>query len=52
MGGNPFFSVGRLGSVVPAYNPPHFDSQQVYAHIAQNLDGWIEHAIQLRAIYP
>jgi hypothetical protein len=51
MGGNPFFSVGRLGSV-PAYNPPHFDSQQVYAHIAQNLDGWIEHAIQLRAIYP
>lgn len=51
---NPFVTTtvngGRtsLADIVKAYEPPSSDSKQVYAHIAANLPGWIDEAIQIR----
>lgn len=54
-GENPFDFIGygssgtKLSSVVKAYNPPHTDSKLAYAYIKDNLAGWIETAIDIRA---
>lgn len=54
-GRNPFedFSLGdeRLSSVVKTYNPPYSDSKAVYGYISDNLENWIEEAIEIRASY-
>jgi len=51
-GRNPFddFTLNgqRLSSIVKAYDPPYFASEQVYTYIKQNLADWIEEAIQIR----
>lgn len=53
-GGNPFdhITLGangpRLSTVVTAYDPPYWDSTQVYAYIKSNLSGWVEAAITTR----
>ena len=53
-GANPFdyltLDSGRtLSGVVRTYDPPYFDSTQVYAYIKNNLDSWVEAAIAQRA---
>lgn len=56
-GQNPFshFTMNRdgtsLANIVPVYDPPYWDSQQVYRHIAANLSSWIENAISVRNSY-
>lgn len=56
-GSNPFshFSMKRdqssLASIVRTYDPPFYDSQQVYRHINTNIAGWIEDAIEIRRRY-
>jgi hypothetical protein len=54
-GTNPFngFNVnGRsLSSIVNAYDPPRSTSTSVYAYIKDNLEGWVDKAIQIRARY-
>lgn len=56
-GRNPFddFTMKRdgkkLSSIVRSYDPPYFDSKRVYAHIKDNLSGWIDEAIQIREDY-
>lgn len=53
-GSNPFdeftFSESKkkMSSVVKAYNPPYADSKDVYAHISDNIETWIETAIEVR----
>ncbi|RAI54537.1 TIR domain-containing protein [Roseicella frigidaeris] len=51
-GTDPFagFTVGSkpLSTWVKTYDPPFTDSQKVYAHIAANLEDWVETAIKLR----
>lgn len=52
-GANPFDSISltdgrRLSSLVKVYDPPYLSSPDVYAHISQNLAGWIETAIASR----
>lgn len=51
-GDNPFkqFTIGdkNMGSIVKCYNPPYTDSKNVYDHIANNVDAWIEEAITIR----
>jgi hypothetical protein len=54
-GTNPFdgFSVGKvsLSNIVYSHNPPYSQSEDVYAHIRDNMENWIEQAIQIRAKY-
>src|SRR5215467_18071 len=54
-GGNPFSGFKVEGtsfdSIVKLYEPPYLDSKQVYAHICDNLAGWVEDAIKIRSIY-
>lgn len=54
-GDNPFddFSVGdkTLSSIVKCYNPPFSTSTNVYDHIKENLEDWIEKAIEIRNNY-
>jgi hypothetical protein len=56
-GANPFarytINDGKtdLSDVVKAYDPPYYDSKQVYAYIANNLEGWIDEAIKIRQQY-
>ena len=40
-----------LSSIVRTYDPPHYDSKQVYAYIQSNLANWIEEAISIRQRY-
>ena len=53
-GGNPFDEITlgttgeKLSSVVKAYDPPFTSSTYVYNHISDNLEGWVEAAIQIR----
>lgn len=51
-GSNPFesFTVGdkKLSSIVKCYNPPFSTSKYVYDHIKENIEDWIEEAIQIR----
>lgn len=41
----------KLSSIVKAYNPPYSDSKDVYAYIRDNLEDWIEEAIDIRSNY-
>jgi hypothetical protein len=54
-GSNPFdyLTLGndgrKLSSVIRSYDPPHVDSTQVYAHIKNHLEAWVDAAIAQRA---
>lgn len=54
-GADPFagFTVGStsLSSNVKAYDPPFTTSTNVYSHIKDNLEGWVEEAIDIRKNY-
>lgn len=54
-GRNPFddFTVDgvTMSEIVKAYNPPYSKSTEAYAHIEENLQGWIEEAIGIRRDY-
>lgn len=56
-GASPFSKVTHnptklpLSSIVKTYDPPFFDSQQVYAYIKNNVGTWIEEAIRIRTNY-
>jgi hypothetical protein len=56
-GNNPFstFTIGAnktpLTSIIKTYDPPYSDSKQVYGHISDNLEKWIEEAITIRNKY-
>jgi hypothetical protein len=41
----------RMSSIVKVYDPPHWDSRQVYGYIKDNLSTWIEEAIKIRNSY-
>ncbi len=41
----------KLSSIVKAYNPPYTNSKNVYNHISENLEDWIEEAIKIRNEY-
>ena len=41
----------NLANIVKAYNPPYSNSQNVYNHIRENLENWIEEAIEIRNRY-
>lgn len=50
MGTNPFEYIkdkngNKLSNTIPAYNPPYFDSKDVYSYIANNIESWIEKAL-------
>lgn len=55
-GTNPFVNltfdarVGKpsLAAIAPVYDPAHYDSKQVYAYIAANMEQWVEQAIRQR----
>ena len=51
-GSNPFsgFNVGekKLSSIVKTYDPPFTQSTSVYKHIADNIEDWVEEAIEIR----
>lgn len=52
MGEDPFEGIvinGRhVSEVIKVYNPPFTESTKVYNYIRENLDSWIEHAIEAR----
>lgn len=56
-GRNPFddFTMKRdnnkLSSIVKAYDPPYFDSKDVYNYIQNNIANWVEEAIKIRNNY-
>lgn len=54
-GSNPFtgFNVNgtSLSSIVKTYNPPYYDSKQVYAYIKDNLAAWFDEAVEIRGKY-
>lgn len=54
-GDNPFesFTVDgkKLSSIVKCYNPPYTASTYVYDHIKENIEEWIEKAIEIRNQY-
>jgi len=56
-GANPFdgFTMERdkskLSSIVKAYDPPYWESTDVYNHITTNLETWVEDAIATRNAY-
>lgn len=55
-GDNPFDKVTatvnksekKLSAVVKAYDPPKTDSKEVYEYISNNIEAWIEAAIEIR----
>lgn len=54
-GQNPFDYItlggttSKLSSILKVYNPPYYDSKQVYNYIKENLADWIEDSVQIRA---
>lgn len=54
-GKNPFdgFTLGGkpLSKTVKLYNPPYKISTNVYSHIKENIESWIEEAIEIRKNY-
>jgi hypothetical protein len=54
-GANPFadFRVGgtNMSEIVKAYDPPYTTSTNVYNHIKENIEDWIETAISIRREY-
>lgn len=55
MGANPFqtFNLNGtpLSSIVKTYNPPNWDSKEVYKYISDNLASWFDEAVTIRAKY-
>lgn len=53
-GGNPFYHVthspsgNRLSSIVKTYDTPRTTSSGVYNYIADNIEDWIEEAMEIR----
>lgn len=51
-GDNPFdgFTFGdeKLSNIIKAYDPPYSTSKYVYAHIKENIEDWVEEAIDIR----
>lgn len=51
-GNNPFddFTIGEkpMSSIVKCYNPPYKTSTNVYDYIKNNIEDWIENAIEIR----
>jgi hypothetical protein len=54
-GSNPFTSItvgGKtLSTIVKTYDTPYSASTNVYKHIQDNLDSWVEEAIEIRGKY-
>ena len=54
-GSNPFskFTINgvSMDEIVKTYNPPYSTSTNVYSHIKENLEDWIEKAIEIRGNY-
>ncbi len=54
-GRNPFddFTIGEksMSSIVKCYNPPYILSTSVYNYIKNNIEDWIEEAIEIRNSY-
>jgi hypothetical protein len=52
-GKNPFEAFNKdgksLSSIVKCYNPPYSTSTNVYSYIEDNIENWIEEAIEIRA---
>jgi hypothetical protein len=40
-----------LSNVLQVYNPPYWDSKDVYNHIASNISNWVDEAIKIRNKY-
>ena len=38
----------KLSSIVKAYDPPYSSSKYVYSHIEENIEDWVEEAIEIR----
>jgi len=55
MGKNPFdgYKIGEksMSSIVKCYNPPYTTSTNVYNYISENIEDWIEKAIEIRDEY-
>jgi hypothetical protein len=54
-GANPITQPNALGSnayYVPVHDPAGWNSTEVYASIARNLESWIDEAVALRKRYP
>lgn len=57
-GANPLYYVThgttkkRLSTIAKSYDPPYTTSKGVYNYIANNIDSWIEEAIQIRKDNP
>jgi hypothetical protein len=52
-GANPFYYINRpsekrLSTIAKAYDPPRSTSKGVYSYIEDNIEEWIEEAIQIR----
>ena len=53
-GANPLYYVthgptkSRLSTIAKSYDPPRSTSKGVYTYIAENIDAWIEEAINIR----
>ena len=41
----------RLSTIAKAYNPDETDSEKVYSYIKENIEKWIEEAIEIRKNY-
>jgi len=54
-GGNPFdaFTLNgkKLSSIVKVYDPPYTTSTYVYDYIKNNIAGWVEETLTIRAQY-
>ena len=54
LGDNPFDKItiggttNKLSTKVKLYNPPYSESKDVYQYIKDNIDAWVEEAINLR----
>lgn len=54
-GNNPFSSLSvngtNMSQIVKLYNPPYFDSKDVYNYIAANIGDWTNEAVTIRNRY-
>jgi hypothetical protein len=56
-GNNPLYYVNhgptkaRLSTIAKAYDPPRSTSKGVYSYIEENIESWIEEAIEIRSKY-
>ncbi len=56
-GSNPFAHVtmkrdgAKLSTIVKAYDPPYSESTEVYAHIKERIERWVDEAITIRNSY-